>query len=292
MPAEFMSGEVVFQLHDFAFNLGLVLSGTFAFVGQAHPEGGHDSMLAANTSEEDSAPQRVTSYSPASVRRWTSPMPLRAQWSRPPSSPEVVRDRMSTRHGITEVNVQGLAPYKLLGAKTYFGDIECITGSMRLATLRCERSGTTLLLRKVDFFELVDEFPHVGQVWASSAWKNESHRCSAVKRLTVPRSCKHFAAFAIQTAYRQRKWSPSPLNGRSGSMMHKHARGIRGVAHYKAKQYNHRDLKEMTAPAPSNSFVLREVEKVQHVVSGMQSDMKYVKEMLQVLCPGKPEQRI
>lgn len=285
MPAEYMSGELVFQLHDFAYNLGLVLRGTFAFVGQPSSDGGADTMP-PKMMDEDTTPGLATPHSSHIIN--TRPL-VTPQWFRASARPSL-KETPCLRRSSTEMSVHSLSPYMLCGSKSYFGDMECITGSMRLATLRCERSGTTLLLRKNDFFELVDEFPQFGQVWASAAWRRDSHRRTALKRLTAPHTFRTFAATTIQMAFRtfrNRAWTPAQQI-RSTLVRHAVVKDHSAPnIQTRSKQYNHRDLKEMTAPAPSNSFVLREVEKLQHAVGGIQSEMKQMRQMLQVLVPEK-----
>mmetsp|Transcript_70387 Transcript_70387/g.139623 ORF Transcript_70387/g.139623 Transcript_70387/m.139623 type:complete len:775 (-) Transcript_70387:153-2477(-) len=299
IPAEFMSGEVVFQLHDFAYNLGLVLCGTFAFVGQPSHAGGVDAMPSNSMEEEDNAglcrqPSSGLHKFPSNIPPWQlvlsqGPVVL-SHRSRPHEQAHEMKAALNTEHSGTEAKAQNLSPYRLLGPKTYFGDMECITGSMRPATLRCERSGTTLLLRKNDFFELLEEFPHFGQVWASVAWRRDAHRRNALKRLTAPQSCRSLAATTIQLAFRSKRWSPDPSPGglRCATVLRQATAKGRSApeSFVKSKQYNHRDLTEMTAPAPSNSYVLREVEKLQHAVGGIQSEMTHMKDMLQLLVSG------
>jgi len=284
MPVEFMSGEVVFQLHDFAFNLGLILSGTFAYVGQPSPDGGSDRMPQnLMVAEEESVRQQRTT-------RTTSAWMGRSHWTPSHTRNDIGHTAASKRQGIKGNN---LSPYKLCGSENYFGAMECITGSMRLATFRCERSGMTLLLRKSDFFGLVDEFPHFGQVWSSSAWRQDHHRRKALRRLTEPHNFRTFAVTTIQQQGFRRVRKQDPGMGletmeavSSWSNAAAQARSMTNIT-LKSKEYNHRDVKEMTAPAPSNSFVLREVEKVQHTVGGLQSEMKQMRQMLEALVPDR-----
>eukprot|EP00418_Pyrodinium_bahamense_P095889 CAMPEP_0179037158 /NCGR_PEP_ID=MMETSP0796-20121207/13986_1 /TAXON_ID=73915 /ORGANISM="Pyrodinium bahamense, Strain pbaha01" /LENGTH=685 /DNA_ID=CAMNT_0020733461 /DNA_START=84 /DNA_END=2141 /DNA_ORIENTATION=+ len=44
LSSDFLAGEIIYQVHDFPFNLFLVLSGTFAVVGLPGPEGGQDAL--------------------------------------------------------------------------------------------------------------------------------------------------------------------------------------------------------------------------------------------------------
>merc|ERR1712129_268177 len=75
--------------------------------------------------------------------------------------------------GSEQSGASHLFPYRFFGSNSYLGDLECITSAMRKATVRCELEGKVLILKKPDLFELIEEFPHFGEMWASSAWRGE-----------------------------------------------------------------------------------------------------------------------
>jgi len=202
---------IVFQMHDFAFNLFLVLNGTFAFVGQPSPQGGSDSMLvdwvaaAASVHPSPRTPPRISAISAASGE--SSPSTARKSFlaSVGDSSMTWLPTEKPTTPKPFEVKQTKLWPYKLIGHSNYFGEFECISGKAREATVRCEQAGVLLVLRKLDFFELVEEFPQFGDFWAAAASRRESQRRHALKRLQVRMSFRNMAAVTIQRAWRRRQ---------------------------------------------------------------------------------------
>jgi hypothetical protein len=145
--------------------------------------------------------------------------------SQPVSSPWwSVRPRRTSEHDAVnaEQNLQRkqsrhLHPYQLVGHNNYFGDIECMTGSLRFSTVRCERTGTALLLRKRDLDELVVKFPQFGQVWAAAAWQREITRIKARTKLTEAKSWRNFAAITIQRYFHAWKNKPGRARNKKGN---------------------------------------------------------------------------
>jgi len=91
-----------------------------------------------------------------------------------------------------------------------------MSGTLRFSTVRCERTGTALLLRKRDLDELVLKFPQFGQVWAAAAWQRELTRIKAKKKLTGAKSCRTFAAITIQRYFRAWKNKPDRPRNKKG----------------------------------------------------------------------------
>jgi len=253
LPADFIPGEVVYQFHDFAFNLGLVIGGICAYVGQPGPRGGKDAIPATveDTLEEieDSKHASVTSW----LHHGTS-----------------VREEDST--------ASRLSPYRLIGDGNYFGDLECFTGSMRVATIRCERTSTVLLLKKSDLFETISEFPQYGEVWASDAWRRESLRKKALERLRRHQNCRSLAAITVQRVFHERWYRKDRIERKDRKDTGNHV--DRTVSHEStiltSSHLKQRDLKQMAVPAQSQVCLAREVDKIQRGVLGMQSQMNQV----------------
>jgi len=262
LPAEFDSGEVVFQLHDQAFNLSLVLQGVFAYVGLPTPEGGLDAMLSISSVDNISpeAPKLgVSQVSTIQTVRASLPMFLSGTAS-----------VMTTTPTSSQTSQQGLYPYRLFGPNTYFGDLELRGASLRRATMRCERAGpdgsaSTLLLRKHDLVELIQEFPQFGDVWTAAAGRRESLRRMALKRLTQPRSCRHLAAATIQHAFRRRK---NRRGSRSAGRTQRRTEAI--VAH--SMRARPSGAFAATSEQP-HAFIKSEVAKMNNHIGDLQAEM-------------------
>jgi len=235
LTGEFMSGEVIYQLHDFAFNLGLVISGICANVAQPGPRGGKDALPAAQADSREEAWHHKKSIS---------------------------IDTHGTNLREEDLSASHLSPYRLVGRNNYFGDLECITGSMREATMRCERTATILLLGKRDLFDTISEFPQCGEVWTRDSWRREALRKKALKRLRYPQSCRTLAAITIQKVFRERDTSnhvSRPTSNQPTIWTHWQS--------------------QMVSPAQSQqSCLVREVDKVHRGVLGMQSEISHMHE--------------
>mmetsp|Transcript_23817 Transcript_23817/g.71099 ORF Transcript_23817/g.71099 Transcript_23817/m.71099 type:complete len:239 (-) Transcript_23817:105-821(-) len=117
-----------------------------------------------------------------------------------------------------------LFPYKLLSYNTYFGEFELASGSPRMATTRCEKSGTALVLHKSDYFRFRDQFPQFHKAWEIAADRREWRRRKARQRLVTGLPMRHLAAKQIQDYIRSRQ------NPETGSVQ----RGPSGDALYNA----------------------------------------------------------
>jgi len=231
LPVRFMRGEVVFQIHDFAFQLNMVLEGTFAYVGRHMHGGGIDAPVPLDDDDNDhlAIPQGEEADKTHSLSMFVSRIipPKPTTRCSTPSSPNLI------------------FPYKFFGPRTYFGDFECLKGSMRQATMRCESRGTTLLLKKRDLFELIEEFPQFGHFWAAAAGRREWLRRRALSRLRPSQSYRDFAANVIQQAFRRMRqkgviapdseqqerselvsFTPASVVSTSGQMWPSHSRGM------------------------------------------------------------------
>merc|ERR1712079_405120 len=115
-------------MHDFAFNLFLVLNGTFAFVGQPSPEGGSDSMLVdwvaaaasvhASSRAPATTPPRISAISTSSANSESSPTTARKSLLASAMGGEssmtwLPTEKPVTTHKPAEVKQTKLWPYKL-----------------------------------------------------------------------------------------------------------------------------------------------------------------------------------
>eukprot|EP00747_Dinoflagellata_sp_TGD_P209529 gnl/TRDRNA2_/TRDRNA2_82916_c0_seq1.p1 gnl/TRDRNA2_/TRDRNA2_82916_c0~~gnl/TRDRNA2_/TRDRNA2_82916_c0_seq1.p1 ORF type:complete len:679 (+),score=119.73 gnl/TRDRNA2_/TRDRNA2_82916_c0_seq1:281-2038(+) len=240
---EFLTGEVVYQLHDHPFNLFLVDSGVFAFVGKATPEGGVDEApqlvgkepnanglvgpLAAlrlwvprgNSQTGAVIPSGSPSKKMGALGKSISSRML--DLTSPSGKGKQQKARTSTRDpaasGLNLGMQVVLTPYQLLCSGTYFGDVEILEPGPRRATMRCESnpSGSLLLLHKQDLFRLCEDFPMFGNAWRAAAHRRELARRFALARHTIGRSYSNFAAFLIQTFVRLRRAAIKEQSGRS-----------------------------------------------------------------------------
>jgi len=293
---EFLSGEVIFQLHDYAFYLGLVIQGNFACVGKPGQRGGKDAMpFHAVAAALHSEPQHsLSKHSRQSCSQVAS------------ASHQLRSEEGASSH---------LFPYRLFGPNSYFGDMECLTSSMRKATVRCELSGTVLILKKPDLFELIQEFPQFGEMWASAAWRRERFRKSLLKQLKAPLSYQNFSAVTIQRFVRARR-----VSRRAGV-----AEGVAPKATYRSQvkrmgldqvlegsssfDFSQKDLKQIACSAHSQTLMIRNVDKLKlgldkmrgevrsgfesaHAdIQGIKSDIQGIKEALKELLPADHSNR-
>mmetsp|Transcript_72244 Transcript_72244/g.199231 ORF Transcript_72244/g.199231 Transcript_72244/m.199231 type:complete len:750 (+) Transcript_72244:47-2296(+) len=191
---QLMAGEIVYQMNDFPFNLFLVLSGTFACVARPTPGGGIDDMyinaestsVAATGSHllEEMAAFRGALLSTVHAAVGASCSSRTQEPAEPQSS---------------------FYPYRLFSCHNYFGEGELPQGRPRLATVRCEREGTLLVLAKQDLLYLEDQFPQFRSAWRSAAPVRERFRRDACQRLTVGLSVRQFAALRLQRYFRSQR---------------------------------------------------------------------------------------
>lgn len=200
--------------------------------------------------------------------------------------------------GSEQSEASHLFPYRFFGSNSYFGDLECITSAMRNATVRCELEGKVLILKKPDLFELIEEFPHFGEMWASSAWRRECLRKKSLKRLKAPLNYRHFAATTIQRFFRakqaERRKAAQDQAAPHASRSKPGRRDGNHIWHASAPQeFSHQDLKNIASPAQIHTLLLKQVDKLQRSVDKMheevrdvRSDMKGVKEAFQGMLPA------
>jgi len=260
ISVEFMSGEAVYQLHDFAFFLSLVLDGVFACVGLPGPYGGRDGMM--------------------------------VNWG---SGSTLGNDRQKQeKHQMSMTKF--LFPYRLFGPNSYVGDLECITSTMRRSTVRCERSGKMLILKKPDLFELINEFPHYGELWATAAWRRESLRKAALKQLKAPLHYHTFAATTIQQFIREKQaeWRRAlaiaqDVDDAIQKRIRRRSLGNMDLLRCAevAQEFSQRELKQMASPAQTHTLWLRQVDKLQRSVDEVRGEVSEVKMVLQQLLPQR-----
>jgi len=304
-PAEFLSGEIVYQMHDFAFNVFLVQKGTFATVGIPSPEGGSDCMVqdwvavaareqemqAAHAKrqslEATQAPEMAARGSSRSLLHTTTMQGLTSMSVSAHGVKDSIVKRMSLAVGgrptepfenrmsdMFPGDVSAtLFPYRLFGHGSYFGELECILGKGRVSTIRCETHegtiGEVLILKKRDFSDLVNEFPQFGEAWASAAWRREAMRLESLRKLTEKRNCRHMAAIQIQQAFKH--WTNHPRkHSRSGSGVNVDTpvftRPLVGAVAHRVK-----DLRNIAVDKDSSKTILNEIQAINRRLDTLQS---------------------
>jgi len=273
--------ETVFQMQDFALHLFLVLSGTFAFVGKPSLNGGKDSMVSdwvevakQRTPPAASVSSPVTSLPSSNAIANAIASGTIASWSRTPSPSGAVKEAK-------------LWPYKLIGHSNFFGEFECVSGTAREATVRCEQAATSgtgvvLVLHKRDFFQLVEEFPQFGNFWAAAFWRRNLRRAHALKRLQARMSYRHLAAVIIQRA-----WKSVQKGTANSARMLSRAHSLQAlwapsVAKLMDKDKNSepttsKAMMQMSIQGPGISQVSRQVQELYHIVGDLRDEVRMLR---------------
>jgi len=192
---EFDGGEIVYQMHDFPFNLFLVLRGTFGYIGMPAERGGIDMSCEG----PESAKALVSRLTRSSDRSLHAGVKSRMGGWRKQESAAGGMDQKDSNDGSHH-----LFPYRLVGCNSYFGDIEMIRSCPRLTTVRCETpTAKALILHKTDFGELRDQFPQFGALWQYAARRREWSRLSHRSRLTRGIPYRALAALKIERFWRE-----------------------------------------------------------------------------------------
>jgi len=204
-------GEVVYYCYDHAWNLYLVMSGTFANIAKPADQGGVSElppkMVRANeVGAADESTPKSTKTVGSTPKTGASESSLRASFAMDLAL-ESSREDFHAVMGMEEKAT--LYPYQLFGAGNYFGEAEIFVEQRpRQSSVRCEGNkavgGTLLVLHKNDVCAIGEEFPHIAWMWRSAARRREVHRKAMLNRLTRGRSYRHFAAWTIQRVVRRR----------------------------------------------------------------------------------------
>lgn len=207
----YMCGDVVYHSLEQAWNLFLVIEGTFANVGKPGPLGGcsppvqgrEDNVAAIVTGRSISFPG-IGSVNPTLLTKLRT---LSLQKATPQLSN----------------SCQGFYPYQIFGRDTYFGDTEIFENAERHSSVRCESShnGSLLVLHKKDFQQILEDFPSFRYVWLINAKHREVRRKLLLRRFVVGKKLKHFAATVIQEHFRShqpfRKVVPTTMTSPTAS---------------------------------------------------------------------------
>jgi len=204
----FEAGEIVYQVHDFPFNLFLVLDGIFANVARPTRQGGVDEndncdMIMDEQVSDDTAAVEVQVQGTQSMAMWFQPSMRKLTENMAVEPCKSEHPRTSTR----------LYPYRLYGRNNYFGDFGLLESCPRRATVRCEsdNGGSTLVLHKNDFHRIAEEFPQFAAGWRHEARRREGLRCRQLARLSCGMTIRHLAATRIQQWMRVRQqWQRPP----------------------------------------------------------------------------------
>mmetsp|Transcript_47492 Transcript_47492/g.119682 ORF Transcript_47492/g.119682 Transcript_47492/m.119682 type:complete len:818 (-) Transcript_47492:302-2755(-) len=197
--SDFEAGELIYQMRDYAVNVFMVLSGTFADIARPTPQGGEDEacygvkltaaeMMVINMGTDNGS----ISNRGSGVMAQASSMSKGASL---PTSPSTRDMRPESTH---------LFPYKLYSCNSYFGLVEVIESCERRSTVRCESDGggSLLVLQKPELYRLMEEFPTFAMAWKTQARRRELHRLRIRTRLTSGMTHRRLAAVRIQHAVR------------------------------------------------------------------------------------------
>jgi len=253
--AEFDAGEIVYQLHDFPFNLFLVLSGTFAHVGRPTPQGGLDAIPAG--SEDDLL---HTSTTPA--------MSKVLERVRRPNRAGQQNDGEASCSSTVLRPDKGLYPYQLFSERTCFGDEHLVLGLPRNATARCERAAVALCLQKKDFQEIQETFPQFGAAWKIAAQGSRRSRLAQLAKLTRHLTHRQLAAVKVQLFFRayraklqqQSQADPTESTGASRERLLEATDSIVGVS----------KLCIASKSMASGDVALEEVRQLKHMMEALQ----------------------
>ncbi|CAK0795523.1 unnamed protein product [Prorocentrum cordatum] len=125
--------------------------------------------------------------------------------------PQECYGRASLRAAV-HVLQQRLHPYKVIGKNAYFGE-DIITGSIRTATVRCEKDGHVMLLHKQDLgtsgdaqgARLLAEFPQFRRVLRAECLRLQARRKHRLQHVRTGHQYESYAASALQEAWRARE---------------------------------------------------------------------------------------
>lgn len=228
-------GELVYFCFDHPFHIYLVHKGTFAYVGRPGRNGGISelsptalttprvsgiarTLTSLSISEDDEALDldrhvelEVDKAEQEGSPRLMDPMGKKRSQSKlveEDSTPRLMRKMFSSsklaQDGaplLDSFDGSSLYPYQLFGHGTYFGETEVLLEPRpRHSCVRCEtrQESTLLALHKKDLAALIEEYPHYGWVWRTTARRRESHRKTLLARLTHGENFKLLAATTIQ----------------------------------------------------------------------------------------------
>mmetsp|Transcript_127629 Transcript_127629/g.330840 ORF Transcript_127629/g.330840 Transcript_127629/m.330840 type:complete len:817 (-) Transcript_127629:41-2491(-) len=230
--SDFEAGELVYQMHDYAINVFLVLSGTFADIARPTPEGGRDEGCHAVVFPgEAMMVLNVGVAGGAGGSNSGSAVVATSSSAHTPSAGGLTLVRPAdinatpTASAARDLGPQSthLFPYRLYSCNSYFGLAEVIDSQQRCSTVRCESDGggSALVLQKPDLYRLMEEFPQFAMAWRSQARRRELLRLRLRARLTSGMTHRRLAAARIQSAVRaflaERQHGPRSVKSRSGT---------------------------------------------------------------------------
>jgi len=171
-------GEVVYYCKDYPFNIFLVISGTFAYLAKATPQGGSCNGVTLEACDQ------LKSRSSKNMRSVT----------------EEQREETMGQDWL----LLGFTPYQLMGRGKYFGETEIFSRRLRHSGVVCQQSGSLLVIHRSDFLGLVEEFPVIAEQWKSYAKRKLLHTSMLLQGHKRGRSFRSLAAVQIQRVVRER----------------------------------------------------------------------------------------
>lgn len=201
------AGELVYQMHDLATNVFLVLHGTFAEIARPTNRGGIDEPSIIQLPGLASVISMCSPRSGRSSKVKTSTTMMVPGLNSMPTRKKIISGREvgeGDRQEQRRPSTTHLYPYKLYSKDSYFGLTEVFNTDGRYSTVRCESDGggSLLLLPKADLFRLVQEFPQFGKAWASQSLRREHFRHILCGDLKKGMTYRRLAATRIQRKFR------------------------------------------------------------------------------------------
>jgi len=195
----FTEAEMVYHCHEHPLNMYLVLDGTFACVARPSGDGGvvePPPMVVSAVAE--------FARGPVAARMSRSGSKISGLSSRWRVHRRPTPDKVGS-HSRVDVPIRRLYPYKLISARSYFGDVELIEIGPRRCTVRCESpKATVLVLHKQDFNMMMDDFPQYGHMWRQAIIRKEAMRRALLCDLTLGMTYRTLAVVTIQRMVRQK----------------------------------------------------------------------------------------
>jgi len=128
-----------------------------------------------------------------------------------------------------------LYPYQLFSWGNYFGELGMFHTCARPATVRCEDSGSLIVIPKTEMQSLLDEFPQYATIWYRESLHREIHRKALLMKFKEPHTYRHLAARSVQEFARGR------LIGQRTATSTRHGTGTKmmGDAYAVLDQHSH-----------------------------------------------------
>lgn len=188
--------EIVYQASEYPWNLFLVRDGVFAYIAMPTPTGGRIHVKSLVTHKGSKLGQKARAplgHAPGGATRSDAHSAVAAA---PSTSSHISLSAHRTEEGY---------PFQLFAVGNYFGDIELFLQQPRIATVRCESTGgSVLMLHKNDLDKMLKEFPQFTSAWKLKAYHHASTLKRMQRQLQTGLDYRALAATAIQKNVKKR----------------------------------------------------------------------------------------